>query len=57
MERNFANREMWQKKFNKAMDKYDKRFRGYRNMMTEDNWGYPLMAFGRPVLFKNGRKP
>ena len=57
IERNLANRPMWQAKLNKALDRYDKAFRGYRNMVTEDQWGYPLIAIGRPALIHKGRKP
>lgn len=57
MERNLANRPMWRAKFNKALDRYAKELRGYQNMVTEDQWGYPLIAIGRPALIHKGRKP
>lgn len=55
-ERNLANQEMWRAKFNAAMDKFDKNFRGTENMLVVRESGLPYFATGSGLIHK-GRKP
>lgn len=54
-ERNLANREMWQAKFNKAMDKYDKAFRGHKNMLVQWGDGLPYFVPSVKLIHKGGK--